>query len=96
MTTQETAAAALARFDHAWNELDKFVKGLSDRELGEIRDPAGWAAKDHLLHVAVWEQALLAKLDGRLRHHALGLAASTDGSEDWDALKHGGKAAARA
>ena len=37
MTTQETAVAALARFDHAWNELDKFVKGLSDRELGEIK-----------------------------------------------------------
>jgi len=86
MTTQETAAAALARFDHAWNELDKTVKGLTERQLSEIRDPAGWAAKDHLMHVAVWEQALLAKLDGRPRHHAIGLPASTDGSEDWDAL----------
>jgi hypothetical protein len=86
MTTQENAAAALARFDHAWNELDKTVRGLSERELTEIRDPAGWASKDHLMHMAIWEQALLAKLDGRPRHHALGLAASTEGSEDWDAL----------
>ena len=86
MTTPETAAAALVRFDHAFAALDKTVKTLSERELTEIRDPAGWSAKDHLMHVAVWEQALLAKLDGRARHKALGLDASTEGSEDWDAL----------
>ena len=84
--TRDTAATALARFDHAWATLDKTVQGLSERELTEIRDPAGWSAKDHLMHVATWEQALLAKLDGRARHQALGLDASTDGSEDWDGL----------
>jgi hypothetical protein len=86
MTTRETAAAALARFEQAWATLDKTVQGLGERELTEVRDPAGWAVKDHLMHVAVWEQNLLAKLDGRPRHTALGLDASTDGSEDWDAL----------
>jgi DinB superfamily len=85
-TTRDTAATALTRFDHAWATLDKTVQGLSERELTEIRDPAGWSAKDHLMHVATWEQALLAKLDGRARHEALGLDASTDGSENWDAL----------
>ena len=86
MTIQETAVAALARFDHAWASLDKAVQGLGERELTQIHDPAGWSAKDHLMHVAVWEQALLAKLDGRSRHAALGLDAATDGSEDYDAL----------
>jgi hypothetical protein len=85
-TTRDTAATALARFDQAWSTLDKTVQGLGEHELTEIRDPAGWSAKDHLMHVAVWEQALLAKLDGRARHEALGLDASTEGSEDWDAL----------
>src|ERR1044071_3820751 len=86
MTTRDTAAAALTRFETAWSTLDKTVQGLSDHELTGVRDPAGWAAKDHLMHVAVWEQALLAKLDGRPRHAALGLDASTEGSEDWDTL----------
>ena len=85
-TTRDAAATALARFNHAWAALDKTVQGLSERELTEIRDPAGWSAKDHLMHVAIWEQALLAKLDGRPRHQALGLDANTEGSEDWDAL----------
>ena len=86
MTIADTAATALARFDGAWASLDKTVKGLGERELTEMRNPDGWAAKDHLMHVAVWEQALLSKLDGRLRHQALGLDASTEGSEDYDAL----------
>jgi hypothetical protein len=86
LTTAETAATTLARFDEGWASLDKTVKSLGERELTEIRDPAGWSAKDHLMHVAVWEQALLAKLDGRLRHQALGLDAATDGSEDYDGL----------
>ena len=67
-------------------ELDKTVKTLSEHDLTENRDPAGWSAKDHLMHVAIWERALLAKLDGRARHQALGLDASTDSSEDWGGL----------
>ena len=86
MTTPDTATATLARFDHAWEALDKTVKSLGPRELTDIRDPAGWSAKDHLMHLAVWEQALLAKIDGRARHEALGLDASTEGSDDWDTL----------
>ena len=85
-TIRDTAAAALARFDEGWATLDKTVHSLNDKDLLQPQDPAGWAAKDHLIHVAVWEQALLAKLDGRARHQALGLDPSTEGSEDWDGL----------
>ena len=85
-TTRDTATTALTRFDAAWSTLDATVRSLSDAQLVDPRDPAGWSAKDQLMHVAVWEQALLAKLDGRARHQALGLDASTEGSEDWDGL----------
>jgi DinB superfamily len=86
MTTPDTASATLTRFDHAWDALDKTVKSLGPRELTEIRDPAGWSAKDHLMHLALWEQGLHAKVDGRPRHEVLGLDASTNGSDDWDTL----------
>jgi len=76
----------LATFDDAWTRLDALVKRLDARQLAEIRDPAGWAAKDHLMHVAKWEQALLASVDGQPRHQALGTEPSTDGSEDYDAI----------
>jgi hypothetical protein len=82
----DTAATTLADFDAAFGRLEQTVKGLDARQLTEIRDPAGWAAKDHLMHVALWEQSLLASVDGKPRHQALGIDASTDGSEDYDGI----------
>jgi len=38
------------------------------------------------MHLALWEQALLASVDGRPRHQALGIDASTDDSEDYDGI----------
>ena len=55
MTTADVASTILARFDHAWDALDKTVQSLDTRALTDVRDPAGWSAKDHLMHLAVWE-----------------------------------------
>jgi hypothetical protein len=74
------------RFDRSWHELQSTVDAVPKHRLVDIRDPAGWSAKDHLMHVAVWEQAFLAKLDGRPRHQALGIDAATDGSGDDDTI----------
>lgn len=38
------------------------------------------------MHVAMWEQTLLAKGDGRPRHQVLGIDPATDGSDDYDAI----------
>ena len=86
MTTLEAAEATLAQFDRTWEQLEALVHTLDEDALTEVRDPAGWAAKDHLMHVALWEQSLLAKLDGRPRHEALGIDAATDASPDYDAI----------
>jgi hypothetical protein len=85
MTTPDSPAAILTRFEGAFAALEQTLKRLDDRQLTEIRDPAGWAAKDHLIHVALWEQALLAKADGRARHEALGVDAATD-AKGWEAI----------
>ena len=85
MTTAETATTILARFESTWTALDKTIRSLGEREL-TIRDPAGWSAKDHLSHLAAWDQALLSKLDGRPRHVVLGIDEALDRSEDYDAM----------
>jgi hypothetical protein len=78
-----TTLELLSRVDRAWTALQGTIGRLSPAELSDVRDPAGWAAKDHLIHVAAWEDALLARLAGRPTHEALGLdKAALTGDED--------------
>ena len=86
MSTSDTVAETLAGFDRKWAALEGMVARLDEHALTEVRDPAGWSAKDHLMHIAQWEQALLAKVDGRPRHEALGIDAATDRSGDDDTI----------
>ena len=75
--TPKTTADVLSRLDQAWASLEGTVGRLSPTQLTEVRDPAGWAVKDHLMHVAAWEDAFVARLEGRPTHEALGLDEAT-------------------
>jgi hypothetical protein len=75
--TPKTTADVLSRVDRAWASLEGTVGSLSPAQLTEVRDPVGWAVKDHLMHVAAWEDAFVARLEGRPTHEALGLDEAT-------------------
>jgi DinB superfamily len=78
-----TTAELLSLVDRAWLALESTVARLKPAQLSDIRDPAGWAVKDHLMHIAVWEDYLLARLTGRSVSKALGLDEATlAGDED--------------
>lgn len=72
-STPKTTAELLSRVDRAWEALEDTVGRLTSAQLADVRDPAGWAVKDHLMHLAAWENALQARLAGRPTHEALGL-----------------------
>ena len=76
-STPKTTAEVLARVDQAWTALESTVARLKPAQLTDVRDPAGWAVKDHLMHVAAWEDAFLARLAGRPTHEALGVDEAT-------------------
>jgi hypothetical protein len=78
----EATTDVVARIDRAWTELERGLATLSDHDLAGVRDGAGWAVKDHLAHLAAWEGALLAGLEGRPRHEALGIDEATFGADD--------------
>ena len=44
------------------------AEGLSEEQMTTIHDPQGWAAKDHLVHIAAWERSVAVFLQGRPRH----------------------------
>jgi DinB superfamily len=76
-STPKTTAEILSLVDEAWDALEGTVARLKPAQLTDVHDPAGWAVKDHLMHVAAWEDALLARLMGRPTHEALGLDEAT-------------------
>ena len=76
-STPKTTAELLSRLDRAWEALESTLGRLTQAQLTDVRDPAGWAVKDHVMHVAAWEDAFLARLAGRPTHEALGLDEAT-------------------
>lgn len=81
-----TKAEFLARYGRARERLFAFVYDLSESQLSVLRDPAGWAVKDHLAHLAVWQDGMSAVLRRQPRWPAMGLAQGYAGADELDAV----------
>jgi Protein of unknown function (DUF1706) len=63
-----------------WRELDALVESLGPAGL-LVTGADGWAVKDHLAHIAAWEQSLVALFAGTDRAAAMGVT-ETEGGTD--------------
>jgi hypothetical protein len=53
--------------------LEDVIARCDERKLSEPRDAAGWAVKDHLIHLAVWERSMVVLFNKRPRYEAFGI-----------------------
>ena len=67
--------------EKGWSELTALVESLGPAGLENTGD-GQWAVKDHLVHIAAWEQSLLALLDGHDRKKAMGVPDASDETDD--------------
>ena len=64
--------------DESWSELVALVDSLGANGLTVV-GADGWAVKDHLIHIAAWEQSVIALLQGGDRWAAMGVERDLQG-----------------
>ena len=69
----QTKTDLMDRIHRGWSALEDAVGRAGETQLTTPGGPSGWSAKDHLAHVAAWEQVLLAILQGRSPAAAIGV-----------------------
>jgi hypothetical protein len=79
-----TKTELMQAIDRAWTALNAALDRLSEAQLTALKDPQGWAIKDHLVHLTYWERSVVFFLRGEPRHTALGVdeALYLKGSDD--------------
>lgn len=74
-----TRETLMRQMEDSWNELLTFIGSLTPEQLTGPTDAAGWTAKDHIIHIAKWENAGIALLEGKSKRETLDIP-----QEIWD------------
>lgn len=81
-TNTLTKSELLARIQEAWQTFNAYVISVSDEQLSQPTDPAGWTAKDHITHLAVWVDGVSGVMEGGSRRERMGI--DEDMWDRWD------------
>ena len=76
----------LQLIDREWDALQSTIDGLNEDQLTRPTDAGGWTAKDHIAHLAAWENSMVFLLKGKARHDGLGISESVYLTGEVDAI----------
>jgi hypothetical protein len=74
----------LRRMGKGWDDFQAYLKTLTPEQLTHPTDAAGWTAKDHVIHLAMWEKGIDALLRKQSRIEAMGVDQATWDAHDYD------------
>lgn len=88
MTTHDkpTKKEVLARIANGWDAFQAYLNTLTETQQTGPTDAAGWTVKDHVMHLALWEDGVYALLDGQSRPVYMGIDEVMWNSGDYDAI----------
>jgi hypothetical protein len=81
-----TRAELMHKIQKGWDDFNAYLKTLTLKQLTVPTDAAGWTAKDHVIHLAAWEDSISALLDGKSRPEAMGVDQATWDTRDFDKI----------
>ncbi len=61
------------QMDQTWNELRDLLAHARPELLSQPKDAAGWTVKDHVVHLAVWQDGIRGLLEGRAFPETMGV-----------------------
>src|SRR5258706_8884786 len=76
----------LKRMEAGWNSFQTYLNTLTDDQMTTLQDEVGWTVKDHLTHLALWEDGVAATLQGKSRPERMGIDQATLASHDYDKM----------
>src|SRR3972149_1108673 len=86
MGKSPTKSHLFADIDKDWRALHAYLARLTEAQMTAVHDQEGWAVKDHLAHLAAWEESILFLFEGKPRHQGLGVAEELYASGSFDAV----------
>ena len=69
-----TKSGLLEHIERDWATLNSLLSTLSEKQWTEIKNEDGWTVKDHVIHIAIWEDSVIAFLRHVPRHEGLGIS----------------------
>ena len=68
-----TTTELVSRMQKGWDDFQAYLKTLTLEQMTQPTDAAGWTVKDHIIHLATWEDGVYALLEKQPRHAQMGL-----------------------
>jgi hypothetical protein len=84
--SNSTKAQLLTEINKPWDALNSYLARLTEPQMTTIHDEHGWTVKDHLTHLAAWEDSVVYFLQGKPRHEALGVEESLSARGSFDEM----------
>ncbi|MEZ4672086.1 MAG: ClbS/DfsB family four-helix bundle protein [Anaerolineae bacterium] len=81
-----TRAQLVAFIQRGWTVFNQYIDSLTEEQLTVPTDAAGWTAKDHVMHLAVWEDGIDALLNRQDRAARMGITDALLDSHDYDKI----------
>src|SRR3972149_1489720 len=76
----------LKRMNDGFRDFMAYVNTLSEADFITNTDAAGWTAKDHVMHLAVWEGGMWALLNHQSRREYMGIDQAAWEGHDYDEM----------
>ncbi len=63
----------MRKIDAAWKEIETYLAGLSEAQMTDLHDAQGWNVRDHITHLAAWEESVAMLFHRVPRYQTLGI-----------------------